>query len=205
MPFANSQHNFSVRPAVFLDRDGTLTCDAPGGYTYRVDDFAFEEGAVEGLKLLQQQGFLLIITTGQSGIGRGFYGEHDYEVFTRHLLNQLKQAGVIIDAVYHCPHHHEKGIGVYKIDCSCRKPKTGMIDQAVTDFTNRKIAIDLSRSYVVGDKTDDGEMGNRAGCFAILVKCATGKRGQDGHYDCQWDFEAANLLEAASWIVSRES
>lgn len=190
-----------VRRAVFLDRDGTLTRDAPGGYTYRIDDFAFEDGAVEGLQLLQKQGFLLIITTGQSGIGRGFYTEHDYRAFTDHMLEQFKQVGVHVDAVYHCPHHPEKGIGAYKLDCHCRKPKTGMIEQALADLEHSQITVDMAHSYVIGDKTDDGEMGNRAGCRSILVHCETGKRGEDGHYQCKWDFEAKNVLEAAKKIT----
>lgn len=188
----------SLKPALFLDRDGTINVD--NGYTYRVEDFQFEARAIEGLRLLATLPYLLIITTGQSGIGRGYYSEEDYKRFTDHLLAELKKHGVTIDATYHCPHHPEKGIGTYKIDCLCRKPKAGMIDQAVSDFRKQGIEIDVPNSFVIGDKTDDGKMGNNAGCRSILVRCPSGKKGLDGNHTCTWSYEADNLYHAAQWL-----
>lgn len=194
-----------MRQVAFLDRDGTITVDIPEGYTHRIEDFAFEEGAVEGMRLLQSQGFLLVITTGQSGIGRGYYTEEQYHTFMKHLDEQLQQEGINITGVYYCPHHPTKGRGEYGIACGCRKPKAGMIEQAVQELRQQGIEVDLSGSYVLGDKTDDGMMANVAGCRAVLVKCASGKRGQDGTYSCTWAHEADDLADAARWIAAQTS
>ncbi len=185
-----------TKPAIFLDRDGTINVDT--SYPHKVEDFSFEQGAVDGLKELSALPYMLIITTGQSGIGRGYFTEDQFEAFMRHMLDQLRSHGVEIDAVYHCPHHPEEAIGNYRQNCDCRKPKAGMIDQAVADFRKRGIEIDLRNSFVIGDKTDDGKMGNVAGCRSILVR--RGKKGLDGKYVCRWAYEAENLLDAALWI-----
>lgn len=188
------------RRVAFLDRDGTVTVDIPEGYTHRIEDFAFEEGAIEGMRHLQEQGFLLVITTGQSGIGRGYYTEEQYRAFMDHLDAQLKEAGINLSGIYHCPHHPTKAQDEYRIACGCRKPKPGMIQQAVQHLRERDIEVDLEGSYVFGDKTDDGMMANVAGCRAVLVRCESGKKGEDGTYSCTWSHEADNLEEAARWV-----
>ncbi len=185
--------------AIFLDRDGTITVDIPGGYTYKIEDLKFEEGAIEGLRMLKD--YLLIITTGQSGIGRGLYSDEQYHLFSEAMLKVLKQEGISIAATYYCSHHPEKGLGEYRVHGMCREAKTGMIEQAVREFQDRGIDIELSSSFVIGDKTDDGLMGNRAGCRSILVRCPSGKKGEDGHYICHWDYTANNLQDAAQWIL----
>ena len=190
------------KPAIFLDRDGTINVDK--GYTYRPEDLAFEEGAIEGLKVLASLPYLLVVTTGQSGIGRGYYTEEQFHTFMAAMQDALRTYGVVFDAVYFCPHHPEKALGEYRLDCSCRKPKTGMIDQAVADFSRRGIAIDLKNSFVIGDKTDDGKMGNLAGCRSILVRCPSGKQGQDSNHLCTWAYEADTLLDAALWICNTD-
>ena len=177
--------------AIFLDRDGTINVDKE--YVYKVEDFEFEKGAVQGLKLLQNLGYRLIIVTGQSGIGRGKYSEEDYHKFMNYLYLQLGRRNILIDGEYFCPHHPEKGIGKYKKDCNCRKPKTGMLEKAV-----EKLGVNLKESLVIGDKTDDIEMGRRAGCKTILVK--TGKAGKDGNYKVTPDYIADSLEEAAKII-----
>ena len=184
-----------MNKAIFLDRDGTINVDKD--YVYKVVDFEFEKGAVKGLKILQTLGYQLIIVTGQSGIGRGYYSEEDYHKFMDNLHLQLARHNIIIDGEYFCPHHPEKGIGKYKFDCKCRKPKTGMLEQAVKDFD-----IKLSLSWVIGDKTDDIEMGRRAGCKTILVK--TGKAGKDGNYNVKPNYVTENLEEAAK-IIQNET
>lgn len=177
--------------AIFLDRDGTINLDKE--YVHRVEDFEFERGAIKGLKILQTLGYQLIIVTGQSGIGRGYYSEEDYHNFMEHMYSQLRRHNIIINGEYFCPHHPEKGVEEYKIDCKCRKPKTGMLEQAVKDFD-----INLGESWVIGDKTDDIEMGRRARCKTILLR--TGKAGKDGNYKVTPDYEADNLEEAAKII-----
>ena len=180
-----------MNKAIFFDRDGTINVDKE--YIHRVEDFEFERRAIEGLKILQNLGCQLIIVTGQSGIGRGYYSEEDYHKFMDYMYSQLRRHNIIINGEYFCPHHPEKGIGEYKVDCDCRKPKTGMLEQAVKEFD-----IDLKESWVIGDKTDDIEMGRRAGCKTILVN--TGKAGKDGNYSVTPDYEADNLEGAAKII-----
>lgn len=178
--------------AVLIDRDGTINVDI--GYTYRIEDLRFEESVIEGLKLLMFSGYKLIIVTGQSGIGRGMYTEQDYYKFMDAMYEQFRLEGINIDGNYFCPHHPKEGKGMYRIDCKCRKPKTGMLEEAARDF-----GIDLLQSWVIGDKTDDIEMGRRAGCRTILVK--TGKSGKDGNFDVKPEYAANNLLDAAQYIL----
>ena len=182
-----------MHKAIFLDRDGTINVDT--GYTYKIEDLKFEEGAVEGLKLLQGSGFKLIIVTGQSGIGRGYYTEEYYHRFMQHMRSELRRKGVNIERDYFCPHHPEKGKGKYRVDCECRKPKIRMLKMAASDF-----GLDLSRCWVVGDKTDDIEMGRRANCRTVLVR--TGKGGKDGNFKVTPEYTADNLLDAARYIIS---
>ncbi len=184
-----------MNKAIFLDRDGTINVDKE--YVHRIEDFEFEKGAVKGLKILQALGYQLIIVTGQSGIGRGYYSEEDYHKFMDYMHLQLARYNILIDGEYFCPHHSEKGVGKYKIDCKCRKPKTGMLEEAVKEFD-----INLKESFVIGDKTDDIEMGRRASCRTILVK--TSKAGKDRNYKVIPDYEADNLEEAAK-IIKNET
>ena len=179
--------------AVFLDRDGTINVDT--GFTHKIHQF--EKGAIEGLQLLQNSDYKLIIITGQSGIGRGYYTEEDYFKFMQYMYSQLRRNGIKIDKDYFCPHHPTEAIGEYKINCNCRKPKIGMLEQAAQDFD-----IDLLESWVIGDKTDDIEMGIRACCKTILVK--TGKAGQDKHFLVNPNYIAENLVEAAEFILKND-
>ena len=144
--------------------------------------------------------YLLIVTTGQSGIGRGYYSVGQFQEFMDHLTTQLSPHHVRFDAVYFCPHHPTKALPPFNEDCQCRKPKAGMIEQAVEDFAKKGIKIDLKRSFVIGDKTDDGKMGNNAGCRTILVTSSAGKAGRDGNHSCEWDYQAQDLYDAACYI-----
>jgi len=185
-----------MNKAVFLDRDGTINVDT--GYVHKIKDLKFERRAIKGLKEMQNLGYLLIIITNQSGIGRGLYAEDQYHKFMDYMYRQLEMDGIKIDRDYFCPHHAKEGRGKYKTDCDCRKPKIGMLDQAVGDFD-----INISSSWVIGDKTADIEMGIRAGCRTILVK--TGKGGKDGEYKVAPDHVASNLADAAGYILQNES
>jgi len=184
-----------MNKAIFLDRDGVINEDLD--YVYKVEDLKFIPRAVDGLKLLNELKYKLIIVTGQSGIGRGYYSEESMDKFHEHMLQILRKEGIVINAIYFCPHHAEKGIGKYKIECECRKPKTGMIDNAKKDFD-----IELKESYIIGDKTDDIVMGKNAGCKTILV--LTGKAGNDKNYDVKPDFIAKDLYHAAKLILKFE-
>ena len=142
--------------AVFLDRDGVLNVD--NGYVSQVDDFEFIEGVIEACKKLKDKGYLLVLITNQSGIARGYFSEEQFHTLTEWMDWSLADRGVDLDGIYYCPHHAEKGLGEYKIDCDCRKPKPGMLLSAIEELN-----IDVTRSILVGDKTADIQAGVAAG------------------------------------------
>ena len=148
--------------AVFLDRDGTINVDKH--FLFKIEEFEFLSGAVEGLKLLQASGFLLIIITNQSGIARGYFTEELYLKLNEYMLDELKKSGVNITKVYYCPHLPEAEIPKYKKVCNCRKPETGLFEQAVKDFD-----IDLSKSFAIGDKPRDCSICEKTECRGFLI------------------------------------
>ncbi|MFH1317253.1 MAG: HAD family hydrolase [Candidatus Woesearchaeota archaeon] len=187
-----------IKKAVFLDRDGTINIDY--GFTYELMKFRFEEGVIKGLQKLQSKNYLLIVITNQSGIGKGYYTEEDYNKFTGLMLEELKKNNILLDGVYHCPHHPE-GKDIYRVDCDCRKPKNGMIQNAIKDMVDKGIKIDIEKSYFVGDKTADIKTGESIGCRTILLLTESGEKGKDGHYEVKPTFIAKNLDKAADWIL----
>ena len=158
-----------LRPAVFLDRDGTLNVEKD--YLHRIEDFAFIPGAAEAVCRLKAAGFLVIVATNQSGVARGYYPHDAVARLHDHLQAELRRVGAEIDAFYVCPHHPREGLGAYRIDCDCRKGAPGMLLQAARDH-----GVDLGRSYMVGDKLADIEAGRAAGCAALLVRTGYGSR-----------------------------
>ena len=137
-----------MNKAIFLDRDGTINVEK--NYLYKIEDFEFLPGVVEGLKQLQNAGYLLIIITNQSGIARGYYTEENFFRLNNWMLRDLNNKGIRITHVYFCPHHPEATIERYKKDCNCRKPQLGLFIQACLDYN-----IDLTQSYAIGDKLRD--------------------------------------------------
>lgn len=124
-----------MRPGAFFDRDGVLNQD--GGYVYRPEDWHWQPGAIEALKLCREKGYAVVVVTNQSGVGRGFYTEEDVMALHRDKL------GGLVDAVYFCPHSPED-------DCECRKPRPGMIESAIED-----LGLDRSTSFLIGDNDTD--------------------------------------------------
>lgn len=151
-----------MNKAIFLDRDGTINVEKD--YLYRIEDFEFLPGVVDAMRRFQAAGFRLIVITNQSGIARGYYTEEDYQRLTDWMKATLAGEGVHLDAVYHCPHHPDAKIPQYRVDCTCRKPKLGMYEQAVSDFQ-----IDLSQSYVIGDKIRDCAICEKTPCRGFLI------------------------------------
>ena len=149
--------------AVFLDRDGTINIER--NYLWRISDFVFLPGVPLALKKLQDAGFLLVVVTNQAGIARGYYDFSDVHLLHNHMEQLLQKYGVTLSGIYLCPHHPDgkKGHPETK-NCNCRKGKPGMLLQAAQD-----LSIDLSRSFMVGDKLSDLEAGHRAGCVPCLV------------------------------------
>ncbi|MBI3820968.1 MAG: HAD family hydrolase [Planctomycetes bacterium] len=146
------------RPAAFLDRDGTIVRDV--GYARSPDDLELLPGAAAGIEQLRERGFLIIVITNQSGIGRGMLTENDYQLQVARL-DQLLGSSARPDAHYHCPHHPTEALGVYKISCSCRKPAPGLFLKAAAEWN-----IDMNASIAVGDSPRDIEAARAAGIFA---------------------------------------
>lgn len=186
----NNKNQNQKNKAVFLDRDGTINVDKH--YTHKVEDFEFEEQAIDGLKLLSKAGFKLIVVTNQSGIARGKFTEEQFHKFMKHMITQCKEKGInLIEEYFFCSHHPEE-------NCKCRKPETEMLEKAAEKFN-----IDLKSSYFIGDKTVDVECGRRAGCKTVLVR--TGKNGKDDIFEVKPDFTADTLVEAAEWIACQNN
>jgi len=145
------------RKALFLDRDGVINVEKD--YLYKIEDFEFIEGIVPLCLHYAHLGYKIIVVTNQSGIARGFYSEDDFERLTQWMVATLLKEDIVIEAVYHCPHHPDIS-GV----CDCRKPQPGMLlDAAVTHD------IDLECSLIIGDKERDIEAGLNAGlCESYL-------------------------------------
>lgn len=179
----------ALRPAVFLDRDGTLNADL--GYVCRPEDVRWLPGVAAALARLRWAGYLLIVVTNQSGIARGYYDVPTMQALHDWMDADLRSQGAHIDAFYHCPHHPD-------IDgaCTCRKPAPGMLLRAADDWF-----IDLGRSWMIGDKMSDVTAGRAAGCTPILLSAGVGLPDEDSPL-----LRAASLGEAADLILSgRES
>ncbi|MGH1486212.1 MAG: D-glycero-beta-D-manno-heptose 1,7-bisphosphate 7-phosphatase [Cellvibrionaceae bacterium] len=140
----------------FLDRDGVINKDS--GYLYKISDFEFTDGCIDGLKRLQKKGYALIVVTNQSGIGRGYYTEDDYQTLTRWYCDELLARGVIVTDVFHCPHSPD-------VPCDCRKPKPGLFVQAHKKYPE----IDFSDSLMIGDKLSDLEAAQAAGVSTLVL------------------------------------
>lgn len=184
-------------PVVFLDRDGTL--NAENGHIREPGQLQLLDQVAEGLKLLRESGYRLIIITNQPVIARGEATEADVAAVHRKLEWELGLRGVYVDALFYCPHHPDSGFPgerpELKMVCDCRKPALGMFVQACAEFP-----IDISRSWMIGDTTIDMEFARRAGLRSILVR--TGSSGGDRKFpEAVADRVANNLLEAAEFIV----
>lgn len=151
-----------MNKAVFLDRDGTINKDK--GYLYRIEDFEFIPGSIEGLKIFQDAGYKLILITNQSGIARGYYTEKDYKVLTEWLLRQFYDVGIEIARCYYCPHHPEAKILKYRFECECRKPAISLFQKAVNDFN-----LDLDNCIAIGDRVRDCCICKYSKCKGYIV------------------------------------
>lgn len=151
-----------ARPAVFLDRDGTINWDH--GYVHRADQFEFIPGAPAAIRSLNAMGYLVLVVTNQAGVARGYYSEIDVRRLHAHVDRELAAQGARVDAYYHCPFHPTHGLGRYRRTSSCRKPGTGMFTRACRDFH-----VDVPRSWMVGDSESDMEFSRRAGLRGIRV------------------------------------
>ena len=140
-----------MNKAAFFDRDGTINVDK--GYVQRIEDFDFIKGMPEFIKKYNDEGYKVIVVTNQAGIARGYYTQKEVDILHNYINEELAKIGAHIDAFYICPHHPD-----FTGECNCRKPKTGMIEQAIKDFD-----IDVKQSVLFGDKPWDIECGIKCG------------------------------------------
>jgi D-glycero-D-manno-heptose 1,7-bisphosphate phosphatase len=183
---------------VFLDRDGTINEEV--NYLGHPEQLRLLAGAAEAIKLLNGAGFKVVVVTNQAGVARGYFSEGAVHEIHGVLQKMLSDHGARLDAIYYCPHHPTAGLGVYKEDCNCRKPKPGMLERAAKDLN-----INLRESFVVGDKISDLEAGYAVGGRNILVHTGYGLESENEFSGCAWrpEFVASDLLEAARWIVKQ--
>ena len=181
--------------AIFLDRDGTMNVSK--GFISKAEDLELIPGTIEAVKAINKSGALAIVITNQPVIARGECSFEELHNIHNKLKTLLGEKGAFVDDIFYCPHHTDKGfegeVPELKFDCECRKPKTGMIKEAVGKYN-----IDLSQSYMVGDSTMDLEMARNAGVKSVLVN--TGFAGNDGKYSRKCDIEAKDLLDAVEKI-----
>lgn len=160
------------KPAVFLDRDGTLIPDS--GYLNRASQVKLYRGTAEALRLLRRAGYYVFVVTNQSGVARGYFSESAVKAVHRKLLALLRAKGAKVDAIFYCPHYPGGKVKTLAKVCDCRKPKTGMVKQAL-----RKYPVDLKRSFAVGDKIDDLQLARNAKLAGgILVGTGKGRESQ---------------------------
>ena len=156
-----------MKKALFLDRDGVINIDK--SYLYKREDFEFIEGIFEVCRHAQSLGYAVIVVTNQSGIGRGYYSEADFQKLTQWMLKRFHQEGVTILDLYHCPHTPQEG-------CDCRKPKPGMILTA-----QKAHHINLKASWIIGDKESDIEAGINAG-IPNTIRLSSQNITSNAHY-----------------------
>ena len=152
----------SKKKALFLDRDGVINVEKH--YVHKIEDFEFIDGIFELARAAEKKGYLIIVITNQSGIGRGFYSEAVFYHLTEWMVEQFRSKGVSISKVYFAPHHPLHGIGEYKRESEDRKPNPGMILKAAKEFD-----LDLTRSVLVGDQISDVKAGRLAGVGCIVL------------------------------------
>ena len=153
------------KPTVFLDRDGVLTEEK--SYITSVENLSIFPFAAECIEEIHQKGYYAIVITNQSGIARGMFSEAALQQMNEYLI---RQTGV--DAVYYCPHHEKGTVERYRKKCDCRKPGTGLIEKACTEYM-----IDLKRSFMVGDRASDIQTGQRIGIRTIILESGYGTTG----------------------------
>jgi D-glycero-D-manno-heptose 1,7-bisphosphate phosphatase len=189
-----------MRPAVFIDRDGTISEEV--GYINHPSRFRLFPYAADAIKHLNNNGWLAILVTNQAGVARGYFSEEMIQTVHAALTADLESDGAKLDGIYYCAHHPSVGEPPFRLDCDCRKPKPGLITRAAHDFE-----IDLSSSWMVGDRYSDIELARNAGLKSAFVLSGYG-RGEWEHQRAGWtekpDFVAEHLLEAVNLIVAED-
>ncbi|HEX8748237.1 MAG TPA: HAD family hydrolase [Pyrinomonadaceae bacterium] len=185
------------RPAVFMDRDGTISEEV--GYVNHPSRYRVFPFAAEAVGLLNERGWLAILVTNQAGVARGYFTEDLIVEVHGVLRGELESAGARLDAIYYCAHHPSVGEPPFRLDCDCRKPRPGLIHRATAEFD-----IDLSKSWMIGDRYSDIVLAHNAGLRSCFVLTGYG-RGEWQYQSKDWqhrpELVAENLLEAVKTIV----
>ena len=187
--------------AIFLDRDGTL--NEEDGYISSPERFRLYSFAAEAVRLINQSDWKAIVLTNQSGVARGYFTETTLIEIHERMEESLRLQGARIDAIYYCAHHPDYGSPPYRLDCDCRKPRPGLVVKAARDLN-----LDLSRSYVIGDRYRDVEAGHAAGARGVMVLTGLGREEYENdqlYWPRHPDHVAEDLLEAVKWILDCES
>ena len=187
------------RPAVFLDRDGTI--NEQMGYVNHLSRFQLLPGVARAIRSLNEAGLPVVVVTNQSGLARGYFPESLLEAVHAELHRLLAREGAHLDGLYICPHHPEAREERFRLDCDCRKPRTGLLERAAAE-----LGLDLGRSYMVGDRWSDLRCGAAVGATTVLVLTGYG-RGDAAYVGpgqtVQPDHVAEDLEAAARWILDR--
>jgi D-glycero-D-manno-heptose 1,7-bisphosphate phosphatase len=175
-----------TRKALFLDRDGVVNVERD--YVHKADDFTFVDGIFDLCRAAARDGFEIVVITNQSGIGRGLYTEEDFAHVTSWMIEKFASEGIAIAKVYHCPYHPEAAIERYRCESFDRKPNPGMLLRA-----RDELALDLTRSILIGDRLTDIEAGRRAGVPSLwlLAPDSAAPRADRAHADVR----AASTLD----------
>ena len=184
-----------MRRAAFLDRDGVINVDT--GYVHRIEDFEFVPGTLEACRELARRGWLLVVATNQSGIGRGLYTLQHFNALTDWMRARFEQSGAPLAGVYYCPHHPTDALDGFRIRCDCRKPQPGLLLQAA-----RELSLDLAQSMLFGDKCDDLQAAKSA---SILHRVLLGKDGRmPPRDDCAPGLATGRFTSLSDAVASRE-
>ena len=188
-----------MRPGVLLDRDGTIIEER--GYLDRLDLIAPYAWSAEAIRLLTGAGFAVVVVTNQAGVARGYFDEDFVRQAHARLDELLCGEGAEVNGYYYCPHHPDGVVERYRRACRCRKPGPGMAESAARD-----LGLDLSRSFVVGDKRLDIELAEGVGATGVLVRTGYGRHGEIALRQRRAGLVAVDtLLDAARWIVAHSS
>ncbi len=187
------------RPAVFFDRDGTLSREV--GYVNHVSRIEAIAGGPAAIRRLNEAGVPVIVVSNQAGAARGYFPFSLIDQVNAALAAQYEREGAHFDAIYYCPHLSGSKVPELNVDCNCRKPKTGMVDRAAAEHD-----LDLRRSFMVGDKYSDAQLGFAMNGEGILVKTGYG-RGELQWFSGDWlkmpDLIAENLGEVVDYVLKK--
>lgn len=186
-----------TRPAVFLDRDGTLIEEA--GYLDRLERLVFFPYSVDAVRALNRSGLAVVVVTNQAGIARGIFKEPFVAQAHGYITRRLADGGAHIDGFYYCPHHPDGKVEAFTKACECRKPAPGMLRAAAADLD-----LDLSKSFMIGDRWHDLAAGAAVGARGVLVRTGYGRTEEASPKDVTPAAIVDNLVDAVSWIL-RES